>query len=184
MARRTFLGTLRLALLLAILACVARGAWLDRTRSTDWDAPLRVTIYPVPVDQGMRAYTSGLTVQDFADVEEFFANEAEAHQVRVAPRVRLRVSHVAEDRPPQALGERPGPLDIAYWSLRLRWYGASIARRDQLPPPDVQDFATYAPLPEHGAVALPDSIGLTKGLIAVAHLYGDRLAAGSNQVVL
>ena len=40
MSRRTFLGNLRLALLLGVLLFVALGAWLDRRRSTDWDAPL------------------------------------------------------------------------------------------------------------------------------------------------
>jgi hypothetical protein len=184
MASRTFLGTLRLALLLAILAFVALGAWLDRARSTDWDEPLRVTIYPVPAGDGMRAYASSLTTQDFADVERFIAREAVAHGVAVDPPVRLRVSQAAADRPPPALQQRPGPLDIAWWSLRLRWYGAGIARRDPLPTPDVQVFATYAPLPGQGGAALPDSTGLTKGLIAVAHLYGDRSAAGSNQVVV
>jgi len=33
-------------------------------------------------------------------------------------------------------------------------------------------------------VAMPDSVGLSKGLVAVTHLYGDADAAGSNQVVL
>jgi hypothetical protein len=36
--RADFLGTVRLALLLAVLIFVALGAWLDRRRSTDWDA--------------------------------------------------------------------------------------------------------------------------------------------------
>ena len=31
---------------------------------------------------------------------------------------------------------------------------------------------------------MPDSVGLSKGLIALTHLYGDAAAAGSNQVVL
>jgi hypothetical protein len=35
-----------------------------------------------------------------------------------------------------------------------------------------------------GFTAMPDSVGLSKGLVALAHLYGDVAAAGSNQVVL
>ena len=31
---------------------------------------------------------------------------------------------------------------------------------------------------------MPDSVGLSKGLLAVAHLYGHRDASGSNQVVV
>ena len=51
MAERTFFGTVRLAILLAVLLFVALGAWLDRRRSTDWDGTLRVTVYPVAVDK-------------------------------------------------------------------------------------------------------------------------------------
>ena len=47
MAERTFFGTLRIAILLAVLIFVALGAWLDKRRSTDWDAALRVTVYPI-----------------------------------------------------------------------------------------------------------------------------------------
>jgi hypothetical protein len=70
------------------------------------------------------------------------------------------------------------------WSLRLRWYALQVAWDDPLPTPDVQVFAMFAPLDVEGAAALPDSVGLSKGLIAVAHLYAGREAAGSNQVVV
>jgi len=184
MAGRTFLGTLRLALLLAVLAFVALGAWLDRTRSRDWDATLRVTVYPLPAadEPAVGAYAASLTDEDFDAVEEFFAGQAQEHGVALDEPVRVRVSHDAHTLPP-ALPERPGPLSIALWSLRLRYYAARIAWNDSLPPPDVQVFATYSPTGP-GMRAVPDSVGLTKGLVAVAHLYGDSAAAGSNQVVL
>ena len=44
MAARTFLGTLRLAILIAVLLFVALGAWLDHARSRDWNDTLRVTV--------------------------------------------------------------------------------------------------------------------------------------------
>ena len=78
MAARTFLGTLRLAILLAVLLFVALGAWLDRARSRDWNDTLRVTVYPISdsADAGVRAYTAALQAEDFADVESFFVDEA------------------------------------------------------------------------------------------------------------
>ena len=68
MAARTFLGTLRLAILIAVLLFVALGAWLDRARSRDWDNTLRVTVYPAShsTDPGVRAYTAALQAEDFA----------------------------------------------------------------------------------------------------------------------
>ncbi len=184
MAARTFLGTLRLAILVAVLLFVALGAWLDRARSRDWDDTLRVTVYPISdsTDAGVRAYTASLQAGDFADVESFFVDEASGYGIALEQPVRIRVSHAAQELPP-ALPDRPGPLTIALWSLRLRYFAARTAWSDPLPAPDIQVFALYSPLGP-GSVAMPDSVGLSKGLIALTHLYGDAAAAGSNQVVL
>jgi hypothetical protein len=182
-ARRTFLGTIRLAILLAVLAFVALGAWLDRRRSTDWDATLRVTVYPVAADgdPGVAGYVDGLTDEDFDAVEAFFAAEAPRYGVALAEPVRLRLSRAAGELPP-AVPADPGPLDIAAWSLRTRYWAWRVAANDPLPPPDVQVFAVY--YAGDGNRPTPDSVGLRKGLMAIAHLYADRDAAGSNQVVI
>lgn len=184
MAARTFLGTLRLAILVAVLLFVALGAWLDRARSRDWNDTLRVTIYPISdsSDPRVRAYAAALQAGDFADMESFFAEEAARYGLALEQPVRVRVSHTAQDLPP-ALPDRPGPLTIALWSLRLRFFAARTAWNDPLPAPDIQVFALYSPLGP-GSVAVPDSVGLSKGLVAVTHLYGDADVAGSNQVVL
>jgi hypothetical protein len=70
-------------------------------------------------------------------------------------------------------------LTMRLWSLRLRWYAARVEWNDPLPTPDIQVFATFAPLSQDG-VALPDSVGLSKGLVAIAQLT-HRKAAGSNR---
>ncbi|HWJ04250.1 MAG TPA: hypothetical protein VNS57_00485 [Steroidobacteraceae bacterium] len=184
MAGRTFLGTLRLALLLAVLAFVALGAWLDWTRSRDWNTPLRVTVYPLPAAAApeVHGYVDALRDDDFDAIETFLAGESDRYNVPIEEPVRIRVSHAATE-PPPVLGERPGVLGVMLWSLKLRYYAARVAANDPLPAPDVQVFATYAPLTE-STRALPDSVGLSKGLVAVAHLYAGREAAGSNLVVL
>ncbi len=76
MAQRTFFGYLRLALLLAVLVFVSLGAWLDRVRSTDWDAPLRVTVYPIAAEGVTPAELRALDADAFADTEAFFAEQA------------------------------------------------------------------------------------------------------------
>jgi hypothetical protein len=181
-AARTFLGTLRLALLLAVLAFVALGAWLDRSRSTDWDAPLRVTVYPVAHgdDAATGGYVAALTDQDFAAIGAFFADEAGRHGLALSEPVRVRVSHAA-GTPPLPPGGA-GMLGIAAWSLRFRYWAWRVAMDDPLPTPDVQVFALYHPAGEGRAV--PDSVGLSKGLMALAHLYATDAARGSNQVVI
>jgi len=181
-AERTFLGTLRLALLLAVLAFVALGAWLDRSRSTDWDAPLRVTVYPVALgdDAATRSYVASLADEDFAAIGRFLAEEAERHGLALAEPVRVRVSHAAGV--PPRLAADAGMFGVAGWSLRFRYWAWRVAMDDPLPTPDVQVFALYHSAGEGQAV--PDSVGLSKGLMALAHLYASEAAHGSNQVVI
>lgn len=183
MAGRTFFGTIRIALLLAVLAFVATGAWLDRRRSTDWDAPLRVTVYPIATgeDATLRGHVAALTAADFGDLAAFFATEAGEHGIALEEPVRVRVSHAAMARPPLPADDA-GFLGIATWSLRLRYWAWRIAMNDPLPTPDVQVFALYHPA--DGTSAAPDSLGLSKGLVAIAQLYADDDAHGSNQVVI
>jgi hypothetical protein len=184
MAGRTFLGTMRLAFLLAVLAFVALGAWLDWTGSRDWDEPLRITVYPLPEPGAadVRGYVETLQDADFDAIEGFLAGESDRYNVPLDEPVRVRVSHAAS-QPPPVLGERPGVLGVMLWSLKLRYYAARVAANDPLPRPDIQVFATFSPLTE-SVRALPDSVGLSKGLVAVAHLYAGREAAGSNLVVV
>jgi hypothetical protein len=182
-AGRTFFGTVRLALLLAVLAFVALGAWLDRSRSTDWDAPLRVTLYPIAVggDAAVRNHVASLTADDFGDFTGFFAREARRHGVALEEPVRIRVSQAVAGQPPLP-PEDPGIIGIAAWSLRFRYWAWRVAVDDPLPTPDVQVFALYHPA--DGAHAVPDSLGLSKGLMALTHLYAGAGAHGSNQVVV
>lgn len=183
MATRTFLGTVRIAILLMVLAFVGLGAWLDRRRSTDWDAPLRVTIYPIAMgeDAATRSYVAALAREDFDATRAFFAEEATRHGVALDEPVRIRVSRAATTAPPPPPSD-PGVLTVAAWSLHLRYWAWRVAVDDPLPTPDVQVFALYHPA--EGGHAVPDSLGLSKGLVALTHLYADERARGSNQVVV
>lgn len=181
MADRTFLGTLRLALLLALLAFVALGAWLDRARSRDWDAPLRVTVYPIAATGDAADYVASLAVEDFAAIPAFLREQAAAYRLPLEEPVQLRVSHAVRNRPP-ALDDRPGLLAAMLWSLRMRFWAARVAWNDPLPDPDIQIFALYHG--RAGRAAVPDSVGLSKGLMALANLCAGASASGSNQVVL
>jgi hypothetical protein len=182
-AARTFFGTLRLALLLVVLVFVALGAWLDRTRSTAWDTTLRVTVYPIAADDSAATRDCAAAVDDtqFESAARFLATEARGYGVGLAEPVRFRVSHAASGSPP-ALPARPGPFSIAWWSLRLRFWARRVAAHDPLAKPDVQVFAIYQQ--DDGVHAAPDSTGLRKGLVAVAHLFCGRSAVPDNAMVV
>lgn len=183
MAQRSFVGTIRLALLLGVLAFVALGAWLDRSRSTDWDGTLRVTIYPLAADDDARTrgFLADLDDGYFDDLQDFFAEESARYGVALDEPVRVRVSHAAPRLPP--LPEAgTGMIGVAAWSLRFRYWAWRVAMNDPLPTPDIQVFAIYHA--SDGGTALPDSLGLSKGLMAIAHVYADHDAEGGNLVVM
>jgi hypothetical protein len=182
-AERSFLGTVRLAILLAVLVFVALGAWLDARRSTDWDGTLRVTIYPIAIDRDSATtrFVADLDADSFSAITDFIGDEGSRYGVGIDEPVSIRVSHAAREPPPAAPTD-PGPFSIALWSLRLRYWAWRVAANDPLPPPDVQVFALYH-TPDGGQVA-PDSTGLRKGLVAVTHVFSGHDAAASNQVVL
>jgi hypothetical protein len=182
-AQRTFLGNLRLALLLAALLFVALGAWLDRSRSRDWDAPLRVTVYLLSAgdDEEVRSYVAGLDQESFAEVASFVAEQAAAYGLPLPEPMRVRVSRAAKSLPPDP-GADPGLVSVVLWSLKMRWWAWRVAADDPLPPPDIQVFAIY--YPEVSDQPLPDSLGLSKGLMVVARLFASRGAEGGNQVVV
>ena len=182
MARRTFFGWLRLVILLTVLLVVGLNAWFDRALTTDWDLPLRVTVYPIATgDEDVAAYAGRLETDDFAAIDAFFAAQAAIHGVAIEEPVRIRVSHAARSTPP-ARARDAGLISTVLWSLRTRYWAWRVATHDPLPSPDIQIFAIYQR--GHANRALPDSVGLTKGLYAIANLYADPEAAGSNEIVI
>ncbi|HXD50311.1 MAG TPA: hypothetical protein VN689_00370, partial [Burkholderiales bacterium] len=53
---------IRIGLLLFVLLAVAQGAWIARSRTTEWKEPVRVVIYPINGDRSAAAdrYIQGL----------------------------------------------------------------------------------------------------------------------------
>lgn len=174
--------TLRVGILLFILANVAIGAWLTKKRSTSWQQPLRVVIYPINAD-GSRIsedYIAALNHEHWQPVEMFIANQAQAFGVNQPLPVQVRLGPQVRSLPPLP-PVNGNALQIALWSLQLRYWSW---RHDAVPgaKPDVRLFALY-----HDPATTPrvaHSLGLQQGLIGVANLYADRALAGSNQVVL
>src|SRR2546430_1421905 len=83
---------------------------------------------------------------------------------------------------PPALAHDAGPLGIAWWSLKLRWFAAHATEVPGRAPPRIRIFVLY-----HDPATLdrvPDSHGLQKGLIGVVHAFAQAAMAGSNNIVI
>ena len=174
--------TLRITLLLMVLATVALGAWRAQTRSTAWRNTLHVTIYPINADQrpATAGYLARLTGEDFAAIEQWLETQAGRYGIDLLRPIRIQLAPVRQQRAP-APPPHAGTFETMLWSLQLRYW---VWRNDESPGPrpDIRLFVQYHdPL---ATQAVQHSVGLEKGLIGVANVFASRLEHGSNLVVI
>jgi len=173
---------LRIALLLIILATVAQGAWLARSRTAEWNDSLRVVIYPVNGDgsQTSAAYLAQLSQATFGPIESFFKAEATRYRLPLADPVDVKLAPLVQSAPPAPPfgGSR---LEIIAWSLRLRswtwWHDTWKGPR-----PHARVFVVYHDPATRSR--LPHSTGLQQGLIGVVNAFSRADMDGSNNVVI
>ena len=175
--------TVRILLLLVVLAAVALHSWLDRVATQSWRSTLWVGIFPLNGDGSpqVQRYLEGLSARDFAPIEEFFAREGHRYGLALESPVHVELYPQASELPP-ALDPGAGPLGITWWSLKLRWFAAHASEVAGRAPPRIRLFVLY-----HDPTTLdraPDSHGLQKGLVAVVHAFADRPMNGSNDIVI
>lgn len=176
------LRKLRIAILLLILLFVGLNTYFDRVYSTDWDIPLRVGIYPINADGSAAAarYVSGLRVESFASVEEFFADEGKTYGLKLDRPVRFYLGQPVSELPPKLAPHASLPSAML-WSLRTRYWAWHAAADLPGAPPDVRLFVMYHDPAQHAV--LPHSVGLQKGLFGIVNAFADPRANGMNLTV-
>lgn len=182
MASRGFFRSVRITLLLLVLFFVAMNTWLTRLRSTDWNEPLWLVVYPVNGDgsTATQDYIDSLDRNSFSAIESFVAREAARYGVGIREPVTIRLAPQPDERPP--LPPLDGnTLSVMLWSLKLR-YWAFANDTFEGPKPDVQMFVVYHDPKQHDR--LRHSLGIQKGLIGVVNAFGARHLAQTNNVVI
>lgn len=183
MSRGNFLRIFRIGLMLYLLAMVALGAWLSRSRSTDWDATLWVAVYPINADGSDISddYIDRLRIEDFHDINDFVAGEARRYGVMVNEPVTMELAERVVEQPP-ATPVGGNAISIMWWSLQLRYWSWKVERSQARPAPDVQMFVRY-----HDPAITPTlthSVGLQKGLVGVVNAYARGDMNRQNNVVV
>lgn len=174
---------LRIAILLYVLLFVAAGTYLSQMRSTDWNDPLWVDVYPVNADGSATAqsFIDRLQTDEFDSVEEFFESQAQAYGVEISTPIKLELAPQIDDALP-IVPLAGSWLQAIGWSLRMRWFAFRLGWASDRPSPDIMLFAQFHD--GDAALVLERSTALRKGMIAVANLFAGRNARGSNQVVI
>lgn len=183
MASGGFFRKFRIIVLLFILFIVGVDAYLTKIRTTDWDRPLIMVVYPIDGDGSDIAsrYIDELSPEDFTGIEQFFTEEAGSYELALKKPVEVHLAPRLAERPPKA-PEDKSIVKIAWWSLRMRWWSMSVASGYNGPPADIKMYVLYYN-PE-AKVRLDHSLGLEKGLIGVVYGYADKKLNGKNNVVI
>jgi hypothetical protein len=174
---------LRILILLLILLFVALNTYFDRVYSTDWDIPLRVTLFPINGDGSAASerYIDGLAGTDFLSLESFFDTEAKRYGVTLERPIRFAHGAQIRELPPM-LEPGTGTLGGMMWSLRTRYWAWRVPEHGSGPKPDVQLFVLYHDPKK--TRSLPHSVGLQKGLFGIVNAFAARDLEGSNDTVI
>jgi len=183
MAQGNFIRSLRQLILLTILLIVAGGSYLNRVRSTSWQEPLWVTLYPIDADkrQATEDYIGTLTTRQFIAIEQFMERETRRYGVDIGRPIRIDVGRPIAEQPPVPPAN-PNPVTVAFWSIRLRWWAHRATSDQPGATPDIRLFLVYHD--PRIRFRVPHSLGLQKGMLGVAHLFADGEMQEKNNVVI
>ena len=173
---------LRIGILLFILLVVAQGAWIARTRTTEWKEPLRVVVYPINADASAAAdaYLARLKPDAFEPLAAYLREQARNYHLPLRSPVEVYLAPRVNALPPEP-PRNGNVLNIVWWSLNLRFWAW---RNDGYsgPKPHVRLFVKYfAPTPN---ATLAHSVGLREGLIGLVNAFASNDMAGANNVVI
>lgn len=173
---------LRILVLLFILLLVAVSTWLSKARTTDWDRPLVVAIYPINGDNSdiSRNYIEGLSGKHFEPIGAFFREEAEHYGLALQNPFEIILAPVLKEIPPAPPADR-NLLGVMWWSLKMRYWAWQVAR-DGGPAADILMFVLYNDPATNPRLA--HSLGLQKGLLGVVHAFASVREAGGNRIVI
>ncbi len=182
MASRGFFKSVRITILLLILFFVAMNTWLAKLRSTDWNEPLWLVIYPVNGDGSTvtQKYIDRLSRDSFGSIETFLTGETARYGLAIEEPVTIRLAPQPDARPPRP-PDNGSTLSVMLWSLKLRYWAFSNDTFEG-PKPDVQMFVVYHDPEQHRR--LQHSLGIQKGLIGVVNAFALRDLAQRNNVVI
>ncbi len=165
-----------------ILIGVALGSWLTSKRSTEWEQPLWIAIYPINADNSRvtQQYINQLELEDFKSIEDFISEEAQEFNLALKHPFSLKLAPQVESLPPEP--PTSGAMwEIILWSLKLR-YWAYQANTYQGPPPHIRMFVKYFDIKNQQPLA--HSLGLPQGMLGVVNAFADNKMTNSNAVVI
>ncbi|MGV6827407.1 MAG: hypothetical protein ACWA5Q_10565 [bacterium] len=176
--------SLRILLLLILLAYVLIYTKSQRLETMAWIDPLQVVILPINADghEATASYIRQLNASVFEPIDAFTLKQADKYEVVSNPPTSTILGPEIEGIPPAPPGEGASALSIGWWSLKLR-YWAWKHTPDQFDDTNTVAVFVLYQQPRPGE-ALAHSLGLQKGLIGIVHAFAKRDQNGQNNIVI
>jgi hypothetical protein len=173
---------IRIAILLFVLFVVAQGAWMARSRTTNWKETLRVVVYPINGDASTEAdaHIKGLRGEMFEPIAAYLRAQAREYKLPLQDPVEIYLAPPVASTPP-APPRQGSAIEIMLWSLHLRYWAW---RHDGYSGPKghVRMFVLYFAPRDNRRLA--HSVGLQKGLLGVVNAFAAAHMEGENKVVI
>ncbi len=172
----------RILILFCVLLIVVLSAWQAKERSTDWDDPLAIVIYPINGDGRVATakYINDINEETFSDIEKFFNREAKRYHLSIKKPVDINLSKQIHELPPTPPKNRASVLPVMIWSLKMRYWSWKIDNYNYLK--DIQVFVVYFDPKVHKKVA--HSFGLQKGLIGLVNAFASKRMSKQNNIII
>ncbi|HSD38870.1 MAG TPA: hypothetical protein VLC92_15265 [Rhodocyclaceae bacterium] len=174
---------LRVAILLFILATVALGTWRGQSQARDWHNTIHVAIFPINGDGSAAAAARIASLNDasFKSIEDFLGGQAQEYGNHTLMPVRVALQPELKTAPPPAPPAAHSTLDVIEWSLKLRWWAWHQPAGSPRAHP--RAFVIYwDSAATDGRV--PNSHGLSKGLLAISNVHAVANMQRTNNVVI
>jgi len=182
MSAQKLFKTVRVFILLMILLGVALGSWLTGKRSTEWDSPLWIAIYPINADNSpvSQRYIDNLSLDDFSSIEEFITEEAREFNLALKKPFSVKLAPQVKSLPPEPPASG-ATWEIMLWSLKLR-YWAYQENTFQGPAPHIRVFVKYFDAQDQQPLA--HSLGLQQGMLGIVNAFASGKMTLSNSVII
>lgn len=180
---RSIFKNVRVLLLLCVLFFVALNAWQAKSRSTSWEAPLWLVVYPINGDgsEVVNNYIHSLKQRHFEPIETFISSQAKQYGLALKNPLIVKLGPEINELPPMSPTDT-GILSIVWWSLKMRYWASTITDEYQGPPVDIKMFVIY--FDPDNTRELDHSLGLQKGLLGVVNAYANKILTQYNNTVI
>lgn len=180
--KRTTFKDVRVAILLLILLFFALDSFFTKLKTSDWEQPLRVVVYPINGDDSPVAAAYMATVQrkQFLEINQFMRREAARYGLAISDPLDIRLAPSVDERPPLPPAEG-GVVDTIIWSLKFRYWSLMIDSYDG-PRPDIRIYTLFYDPAVYER--LPHSTGIEQGMLSIVHAFASQTMAKKNNFVI